>query len=129
MAAAARRYSREDLLRMTFHRDPRLRVVDFTNAMVALDRIPDREFSPYDLAEEDITAMRLTFSQWPRDAGSDASGHAAHQAVATNTRSPAPGGIPKSIAKAAYPRALPQVPPTTASASSVIPAESSSRPG
>ncbi len=35
-------------------------------------------------------------------------------AVATNRRSPAPN--PKSIAKAAYPRALPQVPPTTASA-------------
>ncbi len=100
---------------MAFLRDPGLRVVDFANAMVALDRIPDGEFSPYGLAEEDIAAMRLTFSQWPRDAGADASGHAAHQAVATNTRSPAPGGIPKSIANAAYPRALRQVPPTTAS--------------
>ncbi len=80
---------------MAFLRDPGLRVVGFTNAMVALDRT-------YGLAEQDIAAMRLTFSQWPQDAGADASGHAAHQAVVTNTRSPAPGGIPKSIAKAAY---------------------------
>ncbi len=58
--------------------------------------IPDDEFSPYGLAEEDITVMRLTFSQWPRDAGSDASGHAAHQAVATNTRSRPREGSPRA---------------------------------
>jgi hypothetical protein len=46
VAAALRRYDRNALLRLAFHGDPGLRVLDVAHCMQLLDRLPDAPFAP-----------------------------------------------------------------------------------
>jgi len=50
-AAIDHGYSRAELMRLTFIRDPGLRVVDFTHAMRQLDQLGLEEFADYGLDE------------------------------------------------------------------------------
>lgn len=82
VAAVLARYSRSELMRLTFTRDPGLRVVDFIDAVRELDRMPDEKFYKYRLTDNDIAAVRAQFAGWPRHEADDAEGHAVHAAVA-----------------------------------------------
>lgn len=84
VAAASARYTREELLGLAFTRDPGLRVVDFSYAMIALDRIPDGEFLPYGLGSEDVAVLRERYSAWPRDVAADPVGVAVRRAIVDN---------------------------------------------
>lgn len=79
VAAALHRYNREQLMSLTFVRDPGLRVVDFTDAARALDDIPAEAFAPYGLDETAVSGLRAQFADWPRDAHSDEAGHRVHE--------------------------------------------------
>ena len=80
-AAILDRFSRIELLRLTFERDPGLRVRDFADAMKRLDTIDDAAFAAYDLTVDQIAAVRERFVDWPRDPAGDDEGHAAHRAA------------------------------------------------
>lgn len=84
VAAASARYTREELLGLAFTRDTRLRAVDFSYAMIALDRIPDGEFLPYGLGSGDIAVLRERYSAWPRDVAADPVGEAVRRAIVDN---------------------------------------------
>jgi hypothetical protein len=81
VAAALDRYTRPELLELAFTRDPGLRAADAALAAQQLDRLHDDQFTPYQLTGADITALRMRFASWPRDAASDLEAHAAHRAV------------------------------------------------
>lgn len=81
VAAALDRYSRYALLELAFNRDRGLRPGDAALAVQWLDRLSDDLFVPYGLTAEDIDELRARFADWPRDAASDETAHAAHQAV------------------------------------------------
>jgi hypothetical protein len=78
IAAALDRYPRAELMRLTFARDPGLRVEDFSAAAMQLDRLPDDEFTAYGLAQDDIARLREHFRDWPRSPGRDEPGNQAY---------------------------------------------------
>ncbi len=88
IAAALGRYSREELMSLAFARDPGLRVVDFVDAVVALDGIPAKAFVPYGLDEEDVARLRARFADWPRDPVSDADGEGINRVAPASSWSP-----------------------------------------
>jgi len=81
VAAVIAVYSRADLMRLAFTRDPGLRVVDFTDAALALDEVPAAAFAPYGLPDDAVEHIRERFADWPRYAAADDEGHAIYQAV------------------------------------------------
>ncbi len=81
VAAALDRYTRRELLELAFTRDPGLRPADAALAAQQLDRLQDDQFTPYQLTSGDITAFRMRFASWPRDAARDLEAHAAHKTV------------------------------------------------
>ena len=87
VAATFGRYSREQLMTLAFERDPGLRVVDFTDAALALDAVPAEAVAAYGLDEAAVTALRSQFAHWPRDSLSDEAGHRAYQAAHPPPRS------------------------------------------
>lgn len=78
VAAALRRYDRNDLLRLAFHRDPGLRVLDVADCMKLLDRLPDAPFADYRLTDDDVRQVRHSFQDWPRDHEQDHEGRRIH---------------------------------------------------
>lgn len=74
VAAALRLFDRDDLLRLAFHRDPGLRVVDVALCMQLLDRLPDAPFADYGLTDNDVRQVRHTLQDWPRDPEQDKDG-------------------------------------------------------
>ena len=81
IAAALDRYSRRQLLELAFTRDRGLRVDDAAFAAQKLDRLDSDQFAPYQLTDDDLTALRDRFAAWPRDAAADDEAHAAHDMV------------------------------------------------
>jgi hypothetical protein len=81
VAAALRRYGRDDLLRRAFHRDPGLRVVDVALCLLLLDRLPDAPFADYGLTPDDVRQVRRSLQDWPRDPKQDRDGHRVHADV------------------------------------------------
>lgn len=119
IAAALDRYSRRELLELAFARDGGLRAADAALAAQQLDRLDDAQFAPYQLTDNDVTALRERFASWPRDTASDDEAYAAHKAVPRPPRSAAEraaAGFPTSIGEAlqqsATPHAAPPAPPT-----------------
>ena len=98
VAAALRRYDRNELLRLAFHRDPGLRIADVAHCMQLLDRLPAAPFADYGLTDDDVRQVRRSFQDWPRDHEQDHNGrrvHAhAHQQDATSTASRAAASRP-----------------------------------
>jgi hypothetical protein len=101
VAAAMRRYDRNGLLRLAFHRDPGLRVLDVAHCMQLLDRLPDAPFGDYGLKDADIRQVRRNFQDWPRDQAQDEDGRRAHAYVhrqhGTSAASLAAAGFPTSV--------------------------------
>jgi hypothetical protein len=105
VAAALERYSRGQLMTMAFLRDPGLRVVDFTDAARALDRIPAAAFAAYGLDAAAVSTLRARFAEWPRAVSADRAAYRVHE----GHRSPGamtPPGNPPGSRSAARPRAL-----------------------
>lgn len=122
IAAALDRYSRRQLLELAFTRDRGLRVGDAAPAaqqLDRLDRLDNDQFTPYQLTDDDVTALRARFAAWPRDPASDNEAHAAHEAVHRPPPSAAgrtAAGFPTPIGDApwhASPPAPPNHPPPT----------------
>lgn len=78
VAAALRRYDREQLLELGFRRDPGLRVTDVALAMHKLDQLSDIDFSDYHLTPEQTATARRAFADWPRAPDHDRQGERAH---------------------------------------------------
>lgn len=86
VAAALDRYSRADLMRLAFTRDPGLRVVDFTEAARRLDQLTIVDFAEYGFTPAALVDLRSRFAGWPRHEGDDQEGQAVHAAVAARER-------------------------------------------
>jgi hypothetical protein len=86
VAAVLSRYSRSELMRLTFTRDPGLRIVDFTDAIRQLDHTPNDKFYKYGLTDDDVDAVRTRFADWPRHEADDQEGRAVHAALAEEER-------------------------------------------
>lgn len=82
VAAALGRYSRAELMRLAFFRDPGLRVADFADAVRRLDSLRSDDFAGYGLDEAAVAQLRKRFDAWPRDAAEDKEGQAAHRTAA-----------------------------------------------
>lgn len=68
VAAAQRRYTRHDLVRLGRQHDPALTGEDFADAMDRLDRLDDVVFRElYDLSPQAVAELRARFADWPRD--------------------------------------------------------------
>ncbi|MBC7679993.1 MAG: hypothetical protein H7233_13560, partial [Pseudorhodobacter sp.] len=81
VAAALSRYSRNDLLRLAFHRDPGLRVLDVADCMKLLGRLSNAPFADYLLSDDDVRRVRQSFQDWPRDHEQDHEGRRIHALV------------------------------------------------
>ena len=90
VAAALRRYDREQLLELGFRRDPGLRVIDVAVAMRNLDQLSDIDFDDYHLTPEQTAAARRAFADWPRHPGRDRQGERAHSQAQQILAPPAP---------------------------------------
>jgi hypothetical protein len=101
VAAALRRYDRGDLLRLAFHRDPGLRVLDVALCMQPLDRLPDAPFADYGLTDDDVRQVRHMFQDWPRDHEQDHEGRRIHTEVHQQDRASA-----ADLAAAGFPTPL-----------------------
>lgn len=101
VAAALRRYNRNDLLRLAFYRDPGLRVLDVADCMQLLDRLPDAPFADYLLTDDDVRRVRRSFDEWPRDPEQDHEGRRLHaladQTHGTSAASLAAPGFPTPL--------------------------------
>jgi hypothetical protein len=86
VAAALDRYSRADLMRLAFTRDPGLRVVDFTEAARRLDQLAIVDFAEYDFTPAALVDLRNRFAGWPRHEADDEEGPTVHAAVAARER-------------------------------------------
>lgn len=86
VAAVLDRYSRAELMRLAFTRDPGLRVVDFTDTALRLDRLTVADFAEYGVDGESLAALRARFDDWPRQEADDDEGHAVRAAVAAQER-------------------------------------------
>ena len=82
IAAVLDRYTRTELMRLAFRRDPGLRVVDFTDAVRQLDQFTPIDFAEYGFDETALDALRERFAEWPRHKADDDEGRAVHAAVA-----------------------------------------------
>ena len=82
VAAALGRYSRAELMRLAFLRDPGLQVADFADAVRRLDRLRSDDFAGYGLDGPAVAQLRKRFDAWPRDAAEDKEGQAAHRTAA-----------------------------------------------
>jgi nucleotidyltransferase AbiEii toxin of type IV toxin-antitoxin system len=85
VAAALDRYSRAELMRLAFLRDPGLQVADFANAVRRLDSLRPDDFAGYGLDETAVAELRKRFDAWPRDVADDQEGQAAYRAAADET--------------------------------------------
>jgi len=85
-AAIDHGYTRGELMRLTFIRDPGLRVADFANAMRQFDQLGLADFADYGLDEAAISELRNRFVGWPRREDDDQEGQAVHAAVAAEER-------------------------------------------
>jgi hypothetical protein len=101
VAAALHRYDRDDLLRLAFHRDPGLRVLDVALCMQLLDRLPDAPFADYGLTDDDVGQIRHRMQTWPRDHEQDHDGRRVHAEVHQQDRTSA-----AHLAAAAFPTPL-----------------------
>jgi nucleotidyltransferase AbiEii toxin of type IV toxin-antitoxin system len=63
IAAVLDRYTRTELMRLTFRRDPGLRVVDFTDAVRQLDQFTPIDFDEYGFDETALDALRERFAE------------------------------------------------------------------
>jgi hypothetical protein len=86
VGAALDRFSRAELMRLTFTRDPGLRVVDFADTARRLDQLTAADFAEYGFDQEALTALRARFDDWPRDEAADDEGRAIRAAVAAQER-------------------------------------------
>ena len=86
VAAALSRYSRADLMRLAFTRDPGLRVLDFTEAARRLDQLTIVDFAEYGLTPAALDDLRSRFAGWPRREADDEEGHTVHTEVAARER-------------------------------------------
>lgn len=116
VAAALRRYDRNALLRLAFHRDPGLRSLDVAYCMQQLDRLPNEPFADYGLNSDDVHQVRRSFQDWPRDHEQDHHGrrvHAqAHQQDATPAASRAAAAFPTPVQDAlSSGTSAPELPP------------------
>lgn len=116
--AALSRYDRSDLLRLAFHRDPGIRVIDVALSMQLLDRLPDAPFADYGLTHDDVLQVRRSFEDWPRDLEQDQAGRSVHAEVHQEGRSAASlaaDGFPTPLQGASHEGAaapdLPHPPP------------------
>jgi hypothetical protein len=100
IAALLGRYSRTELMRLTFTRDPGLRVVDFIEAVCQLDRTPNDKFSKYGMTDEGVSAIKERFADWPRHEVDDHEGRAVHAAVAAEEQA----ARASRLASTAYPQ-------------------------
>ncbi|MER7991997.1 nucleotidyl transferase AbiEii/AbiGii toxin family protein [Micromonospora chalcea] len=66
VAAALRRYSRNDLVDLARRADPAPTDEEFQDALQRLDRLPDTVFALYRLTPAEIHDLRHAFSEWPR---------------------------------------------------------------
>lgn len=66
VAAALRRYSRNDLVDLARRADLALTDEEFQDALQRLDRLPDTVFALYRLTPAEIHDLRHAFSEWPR---------------------------------------------------------------
>ncbi len=89
VAAALSRYDRSELLRLAFHRDPGLRVIDVAHSMQLLDRLPDAPFADYGLTDDDVQQVRRSLQDWPRDQEQDRTGRSVHAQAQQDGRSAA----------------------------------------
>ncbi len=89
VAAALSRYDRSELLRLAFHRDPGLRVIDVAHSMQLLDRLPDAPFADYGLTDNDVLQVRRSLQDWPRDHEQDEAGRSVHAQAHQDGRSAA----------------------------------------
>lgn len=101
VAAALSRYDRDDLLRLVFHRDSGLRVLDVALCMRLLDRLPDAPFADYGLTDDDVGQIRRNMQNWPRDHEQDHDGRRVHAEVHQQDRTSA-----ARLAAAAFPTPL-----------------------
>ena len=65
-AAALKRYSIQDAIRLAGRLDPGLEDRDFADAARRLDQWGDGIFAPFGLRPADVTALREAFRDWPR---------------------------------------------------------------
>ncbi len=89
VAAALSRYDRSELLRLAFHRDPGLRVIDVAHSMQLLDRLPDAPFADYGLTDDDVLQVRRSLQDWPRNHEQDEAGRSVHAQAQQDGRSAA----------------------------------------
>jgi len=61
---ASGRYSEEDLVRLAEEHDPGFDPSWFAEALNAVDRLPYTLFAPYDLAPEDVSALKAQMHAW-----------------------------------------------------------------
>jgi hypothetical protein len=60
-------YTRQRLLRLATQHNPGFDNRMFAEALSYLQRIQNRDFTPYGVTENDITAMRGRFAEWERE--------------------------------------------------------------
>lgn len=61
---ASGRYSEEDLVRLAEEHDPGFDPAWFTQALKAVDRLPDTLFAPYGLDPQDVSALKAQMNDW-----------------------------------------------------------------
>jgi hypothetical protein len=81
VAAAMTRFTRAQLLTMTYARDPGLRPQDAASAATALDRLRDEDFAGYGLGPTEVAQLRQRFAAWPRHGSADPEAAAAYAAA------------------------------------------------
>lgn len=112
VAAALRRYDREQLLELGFRRDPGLRVVDVALAMRKLDQLADADYDDYHLTPAQTATARYAFADWPRAPDHDRQGERAHSnARQPRVPPPVPDSNPQRPAAPAAPTHRPVQPP------------------
>jgi sensor domain CHASE-containing protein len=63
---ASGRYSEEDLVRLAEQHDPGFDPSWFTEALNAVDRLPDTLFAPYGLDPQDVSALKARMHAWAK---------------------------------------------------------------
>lgn len=68
---ASGRYSEQDLIRLAEEHDPGFDPSWFTEALNAVDRLPDTLFEPYGLDPQDVSALKTQMRAWARKISRD----------------------------------------------------------
>ena len=68
---ASGRYSEQDLVRLAEEHDPGFDPSWFTEALNAVDRLPDTLFAPYGLDPQDVSALKTRMQTWARKISRD----------------------------------------------------------